>query len=390
MGWRYRHTVLALCTVAFFATMVGRLAISPVVPAITGEFGVSNALIGASLTGMWLSYALVQYPSGVLADRFGERRIVLALIAGTGVTSVAIAAAPRFEVFFVAVVLLGAAAGFHFSVATALIARAFEDIGTPIAIHNAGGPAAGLVTPVGVSWIGVRYGWRPAVAVSALVAALAVALFARGVRPTDPRRPDLPVRDQFRVRSLLAVLRRPEIVFTGVIAVLAEFAWTGIVSFLPTFLTAHRGYSSTLAGTLFAVYFVALGVLQVGVGALSDRYGRDAATGLCMCAGIAGVSTLVAAPGLAAAAVGVLLTGLGMGWGAAVFPRFMDHLPETEHGTGFGLVRTAYLVAASTGSVTLGVLADAFGWAVSFGALVVVLAVVLCLLAGNWALGGRY
>jgi MFS family permease len=390
MRWQYRHTVLALCTVAFFATMVARLAISPVVPAITDEFAVSNTLIGAALSGMWLAYALVQYPSGVLADRFGERRVVLASVGGTGLTSVVVVAAPQFAVFFVGVVLLGLATGLHFSVATTLITRTYDDLGTAIAIHNAGGPAAGLVTPVVVSWIGVRYGWRPAVAVAAAVAALVVVLFAYGVQPTAPRSPERPMREQFRLEPLLDVLSRASIAFTAVIAVVAEFAWTGLVSFLPTFLAEYRGYSATRAGLLFALYFVALGVLQVGVGAVADRYGRDVATGACMCAGIVGLSTLVFVPGSLAVAAGVLLAGLGMGWGAAVFPRFMDHLFETERGTGFGLVRTVYLVVASSGSITLGVLADRFGWAVSFGSLIASLAAVLCLLVGNWALGTEY
>ncbi|MCH7660512.1 MAG: MFS transporter, partial [Euryarchaeota archaeon] len=38
--WSYRATVITLCTLAFFATMVARLVISPVVPAIETEFGV--------------------------------------------------------------------------------------------------------------------------------------------------------------------------------------------------------------------------------------------------------------------------------------------------------------------------------------------------------------
>lgn len=365
--------------------MVARLAISPVVPSITDEFAVSNTLIGAALSGMWLAYAIVQYPSGVLAERFGERRIVLASIAGTGITSVVIVVAPRFPAFFAGAVLLGIATGLHFSVATTLIARTYEDLGAAIGIHNAGGPAAGLVTPIVVSWIGVRYGWRPAIAVSMVVTALAFALFVRYVRPTAPRRPDRVMREQFRLRPLVELLSRPEIAFTAVVAVIAEFAWTALVSFLPTFLAEYRGYSSTLAGVLFAAYFVALGVLQIGVGTLSDRYGRDFAIGLCMCAGIAGLAALVTVPGILGAALGVLLVGLGMGWGAAVFPRFLDHLSDAERSAGFGLVRTVYMVVASSGSVVVGLVADLFGWAVSFGVLILLLAVVVCLLVANRA-----
>ncbi|TYT62113.1 MFS transporter [Natrialba swarupiae] len=390
MSWRYRHTVLAHCTLAFFATMVGRVAISPIVPSITNEFTVSNTLIGASLTGMWLSYALVQYPSGILATRYGERRIILVSIGGTGIACLVLATAPRFEVFFAGTVLLGAVAGLHFSVATAMITRAFDRIGTPIAIHNAGGPIAGLCTPIAVSWIAVRYGWRPAIAATALVAAVVFVLFAGNVRETEPRRPEMSITERFQIRPLLAVLSRPAIAFTSAIAVLAEFVWTGLISFLPTFLIVYREYSSTDAGVLFAVYFLTLGILQIGVGSLSDRYGRNVATGTCMIAAIAGLAMLLAVPGIAAAVTGIVLLGFGMGWGASVFPQFMDHLSESERETGFGLVRTVYLVIASSGSLALGALADQFGWAVSFGTLIVSLVVVCVLLLGNWLRGTGY
>ncbi|WP_129115502.1 MFS transporter [Halegenticoccus tardaugens] len=390
MNWRYRDTVLALCTLAFFVTMVARLAISPVVPAITSEFDVSNALIGTALSGMWLAYAIVQFPSGVLADRYGERCVILASVGGTGCTCLAVAVAPEFAVFLVGTVLLGVAAGLHYSVATALLARTYEDLGTAIGFHNAGAPAAGLFTPVAVSWIGVRYGWRPAVAIAVVVALPIFVAFLWGVRPTEPRRPNRPMRDRFRLRPIAELLSRPAIVFTCVIAIVTDFTWQGIASFLPTFFVQHRGYSSTLAGALFAAYFVVQGVLQVGVGSVSDRYGRDFAIALCMVAGVVGLALLVACPGLPAVGIGVLLLGLSMGWGAAVMPRFMDHLSEAERGVGFGLVRTVYMIVASAGSIAVGLFADLFGWAVSFGVLIALLAFVLCLLVANWSLGAGY
>jgi len=62
MRWRYEETVLAMCTLAFLATMAARLVISPVVPRITAEFGVSNSVIGLALTGMWTAYFLLAVP----------------------------------------------------------------------------------------------------------------------------------------------------------------------------------------------------------------------------------------------------------------------------------------------------------------------------------------
>jgi len=390
MRWRYRDTVLALCTLAFFVTMVGRLAISPVVPDLTTEFGVSNGLIGLALTGMWMTYALAQFPSGVLADRYGERIVILASIAGTGATSLLIVAAPRFAVFVLGTVLLGAAAGLHYSVATTLLARTYDDLGTAVGLHNGGAPAAGLLTPVVVSWIAVRYGWRPAVGITVVVAVPALALFARGVRPTDPRRPEQPMRERLELGPILDLLTRPSIVFTGAIAIICDFTWQGVASFLPTFLDEFRGYSSTFSGTLFAVYFVTQGVLQVAVGNVADRFGRDTATALCMGAGIAGFGLLVAGPGLVAVSTGIVLLGIGMGWGAAVMPRFMDHLSDEERGAGFGLIRTVYMVVAATGSVATGTVADQFGWAASFTMLAALMAIVLALLGANWLLDRGY
>lgn len=390
MRWRYRETVLTLCTVAFFVTMVGRLAISPLIPDIATDLGISNSLIGGALTAMWVAYALVQFPSGVLADRFGERAVILVSVGGTGLTTFLIASSPGFGVFVLGTVLLGAAAGLHYSVATALITRTYDDIGKAIGLHNGGGPLAGLVTPVAVAWVAVSYGWRVAVGLVAALAVPVAGLFWWRIRPTEPRQPNQRMRERFDLGPMTTLLSRPTILFTSVVAALADFVWQGLASFLPTFFVQYHGYSQTLAGSLFAGYFVAQGVLQVGVGAAADRFGRDIAAGACMVASIAGIGLLVVGPGLPWMVAGIGLLGLGMGWAAAVFPRFMDSLSADEQSSGFGLIRTAYMVVAASGSVVVGVLADSFGWGVSFGFLVALLAVAGGLLAGNKALGLGY
>ena len=82
MRWQYRTTVLALCLLAFFVTYFARMAISPVIPFIADDFDVTNTQIGFALSGMWLAYGLSQFPSGVLGDRFGEKRVILVAVGG--------------------------------------------------------------------------------------------------------------------------------------------------------------------------------------------------------------------------------------------------------------------------------------------------------------------
>ncbi|MWV65766.1 MFS transporter [Halorubrum sp. JWXQ-INN 858] len=390
MNWQYRHTVLSLCMLAFFVTYFARLAISPVVPFIVADFRVSNTAIGVALSGMWLAYGLAQFPSGLLADRYGERRVILVAVGGTTVMSLLLAFAPVFPAFVMAAVLLGLVAGLHYAVATTLLSRTFDDLGTAIGLHSVGGPLAGLVAPVAAAWIGVRYGWRPAIALSAAVGVPVFLLFVWRVRPTEPRRPDQPMRERLRLGPLVELLSRPSILLPLFVAMIGTYVVQGLMSFLPTFLVDFRGYSPAFAGGVFSAFFVVRAGAQVTLGGLSDRLGRDAAIGTAMLSGALGTAGFVLVDGLAGVAIGVLLAGFGSSFFAAIDPRFMDALGDAERGAGFGLVRTAYTVIGSAGSVGVGLAADLFGWGVSFSILAALFAVTFTALLVNQLLGTGY
>ena len=385
MRWRYRFTVLVLCMLAFFGTMVARLGISPVVPEITDEFAVSNTRIGLALTGMWIAYAMSQFPSGILADRFGERSVILLAVGGTVVASIMLALAPVFAVFALCVILIGAAAGLHYTPATSLLSRMFVETGTALGAHNLGGPLAGLLTPVAVVWVAARYGWRPAVALAVVVALPVFLLIVWRVEPVEPQRPDQPMREQLLVGSMVGLLARPAIIFTIAIAILHLFAWQGLASFLPTFLIEHRGYSAALAGVLFSAYFVIQGIMGIGVGAISDRFGRDIAIAGCMVAAIAGLLLSVEGGSLATVTLGIGLLGIGMSGYPPILARFVDAFDDQERGVGIGIVRTTSGTIGASGSFGVGFFADAFNWTVSFGVLAAMLVVVLLLLGCNRA-----
>lgn len=377
VAWSQERSVLSACTLAFFATMVARLVISPVVPAIADEFVVSNAEIGLALSGLWLAYALTQFPSGLFGDRYGERLVILVAVGGTAVASLALALSPVFPVFLALTVVLGAVAGLHYSVATTLLSRLFDNTGTAIGIHSAGAPIAGLVAPVAAAYAGTLFGWRYAVALGTVAAAPAVFAVASGIPDIEPQRPDQAIRRRIDPATLRELLLRPPIAGTMVLSVLAAFVWQGTASFLPTFLIEYRLYSEPMAGAVFSAYFVVQGVGQPGMGWLSDRIGREPAMALCMVAGVGGFTLYVVGGGLAAVAVATVLVGIAMSWGATLLPKFLDHMSPEEEGLGFGLVRTTYMVFGASGSVGVGALADRFGWAAAFLALAGILGVVL-------------
>lgn len=376
----YPGAVLGACTLAFFATMAARLAISPVVPAISDDFAVSNGAIGMALTGMWLAYAASQFPSGLLADRYGERTVILVAVVGTATASSLLATAPSYAVFFVGAVVLGGVAGLHFSVATSLLTRIFPNTGSAIGIHSAGAPLAGLLIPLAAGAVGAWWGWSWAVALGAVVALPAAALFAVVVRPTAPVRPNVPVWSRLRIRPIFELLTRPPIALTAGLSVVGAFVWQATASFLPAFLIEHHGYAAPRAGALFSVYFVVQGVAQPALGILSDRVGRYPAAALAVGIGVWGYGVLVGGTGLWTVGAGIVCVGLAMSWGAALLPAFMDHLSEEERSAGFGLIRTTYMVLGASGSAVTGVVADVLGWKAAFLGLAALLGGMLVVL----------
>ena len=364
--WSRQGAVLGTCTLAFFATMAARLAISPVVPSISEAFAVPNSAIGLALTGMWLGYALAQFPSGLLADRYGERRVILVAVGGTAVASTLLAFAPSYSVFLVGTAALGIVAGLHYSVATSLLTRTTDQIGTAIGIHTAGAPVAGVLVPMAAGAVGAWMGWRWALVLGTAFALPAVALVVSVIRARPPVRPEQSLWSRVRPGPLVELLRRPPIAVTVALSAAGMFVWQATASFLPTFLVAYHGYSASTAGLLFSAYFLVQGVSQPGLGALSDRIGRDEAASVAVGIGIVGYGLLIAGANLGIAVAAVALAGIAMGWGAALMPKFMDHLDDHERSAGFGLIRTVYMVLGASGSVAVGLVADLFGWGVAF------------------------
>lgn len=367
--WRYQDTVLTLCTLSMLATMVARIAFSPLVPAITESYGVSNGAIGVALTGMWFTYGMVQFPSGVLADRYGERRIILVATGGTTLACLLVTAAPLFVLFTAGTILLGAVAGMHYSVATALLSRTYENVGTAIGVHHLGGAIGGLFGPVGASWLLNQYGWHHAVVGSALIAGIAFVLFLWRVRPVTPQNPHATLDRQSAVTPALQTLKQPGVGHLMFVTILIMFALQGLISFLPTFFVEFHGQSTELAGILFAVFFGTQAVMQTGAGVLSDYVESGKLVSSCLVVGIAGLGLLLTSGQFLAIVTGSVLLGFGAAVLTVLIAQIMNSLPEDDRSSSFGLTQSVVMVGGSLGSVSVGLVADIYGWGVSFGVL---------------------
>ena len=362
-GWE----ILGITTGAFFVTMVARLTLSPLVPDIIETFGVSKSATGIALTGMWAAYALFQFPGGTLADRIGERGTILFAIGATGAASVILAFAPSFLWLAIFAVVLGTGAGFYYTAGSAYLTRQFENTGRALGIHEIGASAAGLIAPVAVAFLAVRFGWRAGPMLPAVLAFIVVGLIVLRLPSTPPATPDRKLREQLDIGRLWALLSRPEIRFTAILAVPGYFTWQSFASFFPTFLVEYTGLSTPTASVIFGGVFAVTLVGTPTLGSLSDSIGRDRSLMIAFAVGSVGFVVFLLGDGWPMILLGTVLVGGGLSFPGVLNSRFMDHLSSTERGTGFGLVRTIVLLISSLGSGVTGTLADGWGWPAAYG-----------------------
>ncbi|MFC6734259.1 MULTISPECIES: MFS transporter [unclassified Haladaptatus] len=386
MNWRYQHTLLAATFLACFSNNAARLVISPVIPDIIVTFDISKSAVGLALTGMWAVYALLQFPSGIIADRIGDYKVILAALGLTGLASALLAFSPSFTLFAVFAVFLGAGAGLYFTVGTSMLAKEFTETGKVLGVHSAAGPAAGLVAPAVAAYIGVAYGWRPSILLGAVLSVPILGVFLWRVRPVSTT-PDAAPRtrtdggttnlDQSLWVLARDLLSRPDVVFMTLLGVCVAYTWQSFASFFPTFLVEYRGFSVPDASLVFGAIFLLSALVQPVTGRLSDRIRRETILAGILTTTVAGFGTLILTEGVWPTFVGVGLLGVGLSWGGVYQSSLMDLFADATRGTAFGLVRTVYMFIGSLGSVVTGVLADTVGWSVAYGVVALLLALAV-------------
>lgn len=378
-----RYGLLATATTVNFAQFGARVVLSPFVLAIAGVFAVTKVEVGAALTGMWAAFALMQFPGGVLADKYGEKPVVVLSMALTVLGSLLVATAPSFPVFVLAVVALGVGAGLYFVVGTALLARRVRNRGRAFGVHSAGGPLAGLVVPVVATAVAARYDWRAGVAVGGLTAAGALLLVIGVVGETPPTAPDLNLRRRIHPRSVPARFARPGVAFTTVLAILGMYTLQSFISFFPAFLQEYHGFTQGQASFAFAVAFAVVVVGLPLVGSIADAYGTAIGLAGPFVLTFLGFVVLLLASGPALVYAGVCVVGAGLTWGGPLQSRFVAQFGAAERASGFGMARSVYVFVGSVGNVATGTLADVSGWVIAYGVVAVLGIVAALLVIGN-------
>ena len=99
--------LLAVLALINFVNFADRQVLNPLLPLLRQHFGVSDAELGWLQTGLLIVLALASIPSGILADRFSQPKIIAAGVLFWSAASILSGLAPTFAILFIARCLVG-------------------------------------------------------------------------------------------------------------------------------------------------------------------------------------------------------------------------------------------------------------------------------------------
>ena len=321
-----RGAPLAAVAAGWFLALGARFVVPSILPTVRADLGFGNATAGLLLTGLWGSYAVMQFPSGLLTDRTGERRILVVATVLGGVAVAALAATGDLVAFAVGVLLFGLGTGLYATPRVMVISRLYPDRSdTALGVVFASGNVGNTLLPAAAGIVATTVGWRLGfVALAPVFGLVAVALAL--VVPRDGAGGGAAGSARDGVAELR---RRPVQIVT---AALVLFAFGG---------------------------FFAVGLLaQLVSGGAAAAYGRRTMLVGTVAFAIVGVGVLTALPPTAALVLTPVL-GLQLGVWPVLNAYAYDALSAGARGGGFGFLRSVYLLLGAAGPVVVGTMFEA-------------------------------
>lgn len=266
----------ALVVVSFiaFSTSLFMRAIDPVVPQISGEFGMPAADVALLATAFALPFAVIQPLLGPVGDFFGKTKLMLAGMTLLVLATLVGAFAENFTWLLVTRVIAGMAAGAIFPAGLAFVSDnvAVERRQIVLGRYVAAALAGNLTGAWAGGIVGDFTNWRGVLVAATVCGALALAAGLwgfRNVKHEKGERFDL----AFAVNSYRTIFANPRAKWTYLGVLLEGIAIFGIFPFVAILLHEVGEYRATIAGFVIAGFAVGGAVFGLIVAPMLKLFG---------------------------------------------------------------------------------------------------------------------
>lgn len=413
MRWVLIFWIFVLSAVAY----LDRVNISIAGASIASEYHLTDVKLGYVFSSFLIGYAACQAPGGRLADRFGPRRVITLAVLWWGLFSVLTASVPvrlgaALLVLIAIRMLLGAGEAVIYPASNQFVSKWIPttERGVANGLIFAGVGAGAGATPLLITAIMIRYGWRASFGISAALGVIAGAVWYLAARDTPESHPWVSARERGHIEAGLTLdpdtieqqrTGRPRLekaqlpwraILTSreVVAMALSYFSYGYVawiffSWFFIYLNRVRGLNLKASAVFSMLPFLAMAAGSLGGGAVSDALTRHLGkrSGRCLFSLV--VMLLAAAFLVVGAHVGsatiasiVLAGGAGSLYlSQSCYWSVTADIAGNSSGSVSGLMNMGGQIGGAVTASLTPAIADAYGWTASF-----LVAAGLCALGG--------
>ncbi|MBO0859123.1 MAG: MFS transporter [Chloracidobacterium sp.] len=273
-SWRWG--LMVLLVIAMLFCYAQRNALSVASKSMADDLGFNPAKTGLLLSSFFWVYAFMQIPSGWLVDRFGVRRTYALSFVFWSLMSALTGLTNGLATLILLRVLVGTGQSVAFPASSRAVANWFKESerGLVTGLYLAGVRFGGALISLFGGWFLTRYDWRWFFVVVGAVSLIWVAPWMGFLKkweqkPSDPSPTSRKQLGRSFVESLALLKNRSALgLFLGFFAY--NYVWNVFQSWLPNYLETERKFTKSEMGVFNAMPLVAMSVIIVISGALSD------------------------------------------------------------------------------------------------------------------------
>ncbi len=338
--------------------ILGVSIISPVLPQYALSFSIPVALVGWAISAFALARVVTDIPAGLLADRFGRKRIMILGLILIVLSATGAGLADTYAWLIFARIVGGIGSALYMTAGIAWVAQvtAGKDRGRYMSLYTglvlagtAFGPTIGGYTAARFGLNAPFFAWA-ALGVAGLIATIPLK------EPADSSQAAI------RVEDVLSVLKNRPFMLVNCAVLALFFLRIGVRSTLvPLYASLNLGLSEERIGILLTVAAVATVACTFPAGWLSDRVGRKRPVMACLF--LSGIAALLIpwqenVPGL----MGVMaFYGLATGIQGSMAAWPADVAPKGKLGTSMGIYRVMADIGMFLGPISVTYITDYTG-----------------------------
>lgn len=264
--------LIALC-LGWTLIYADRTAMYPLLSIIGNNFNLTNTQVGTITGSYFLIYVAMQIPSGIFADKIGQKRLLISTFIIVGFALVGFALfAKSYLSLLLFTVFHGFGAGFFYPCAYGIMLKIVDSDswGRGAAIVNLG-MSLGLIIGLAASGpLYIHFGNYSAIFLLLAILTLLSAFILNKAIPNIEKS----IAGQQENFKVLEVLKNKNLLFINLSQFCALYGYWTAVTWGATFFYEERGISMEFAGLFVAIVGISAIIPSLVMGSISDKIGR--------------------------------------------------------------------------------------------------------------------